>query len=237
MGNLTTKIVYPGLHLKTFVESPSLGMGAYLMRKNGERELRSAVVGLYKVNTDRVTPRRGPYMPRLYDDVVGIIVSEEPTYLRVDIRAPYYAHLRPSEDERYEIGTVIWAKIIQGDLKRNPVLLAKKTREDEEYGILEEGILVEFSPNRIGAVLGPKMSYLKKIEEKLEVKIYPGRNGRFVIRGPEENARVVAEFIRKVDEAPVDMVINVVKKFIENLRFLLPLRRARSQVKPLRSRI
>ncbi len=209
-------LVYPGMYLRE-LKKPSLGIGAYLRRREASRELRSAVIGAYREKSTSIYPRTGAYLPRPDDDVVGIVYSGEAGYFRVDIRSPYYALLRASEDSLIEVGDVIRAKVTEFDLKINPLLSIRRLNEREEYGVIKEGIIVEVSPNKLGAILGRKLSNIQKIQDSLGVKIYPGRNGRFVISGDLDKARVVASFLERVERASPLSLSKIIASRIKSL--------------------
>lgn len=152
----------------------------------------SAVFGLCEIRgkTINVIPLRGFYIPRVGDNVIGIIIDNSPTSWQVDINSPYTATLQLSdalskpvnvakEDIRkyFRNGDVLMAEVVAFDKLRSPLLSIK----GKGLGKLEHGKLLNISPTRIPRLIGKRGSMIKMIKKELGCQILMGRNGRIWI--------------------------------------------------------
>jgi len=151
------------------------------------------MVGVFfsKGNKLRVRPLKGRYYPKVGDKVLGTIEDVNLTSWVVNIRGPYRGFLLASnaikgrfdpikDDARriYDVGDVIKAEIISFDRTRDPMLSTKFPR----LGKVEDGRIIEISPNHIPRVIGRKGSMVKMIKRATNSKITVAQNGRIWIQ-------------------------------------------------------
>ncbi len=167
------------------------------------------VVGLAELREDsvKVIPLEGMYVPREGDHVIGIITDVKIPGYDVDINSPYTAFLPDQEvKEDVSYGDPVYARVKRVDATKNALL--------EGATLLRNGILVTINPKRIPRVIGKKNSMKKLIEEKADVSLTIGSNGRIWIVG--KNADVVKEVILMIErEAHTSGLTDRVSKFLE----------------------
>ncbi|MFN4133424.1 MAG: exosome complex RNA-binding protein Rrp4 [Candidatus Hadarchaeales archaeon] len=185
------EFVIPGQLLAT--GNYRAGDGAY---REGN-EIYSAVVGLAEVGERwvRVIPLEGPYIPRMGDRVLGVVVDLHQYGWGVDINSPYQGNLfasdflgrrfDPSQEDisKYlTVGDIVAAEIADVD-ERFHVLL--KTG-GIGLGKMKGGKLLEISPAKIPRVLGKKGSMLEVLQKIGGCRLFVGQNGRIMVWGKNE---------------------------------------------------
>jgi len=132
------------------------------------------VVGLY--SEGKLVPLEGPYEPLPDDFIVGIISEVRFSGYSVDTNSAYAAFLSSREiRERYEMGDMIFARIIKTDETRSIELSDAKK--------LPEGRLVRVSAVKIPRIIGKKNSMVDMIRANTGCEVIAGRNGYVWITG------------------------------------------------------
>ncbi|MDH5815841.1 MAG: exosome complex RNA-binding protein Rrp4 [Candidatus Nezhaarchaeota archaeon] len=184
--------------------------GPYVYR-NGNR-LMAMTVGIVecKKGIVKVVPLQGPYIPKVGDVVIGIVVDYSPTAYVLDINSSYKAILQASEvippqrnvlaedlAKYLDVGDAVICKIVRFD-KYSDVML---TCKGKDLGKISDGRLIKVSPAKIPRLIGRKGSMINLIKKETGCKIVVGQNGFIWIKGKDPNSEALAEkAIRKIDE-------------------------------------
>jgi len=153
-------------------------------------------VGILRRGPDSmsVIPLRGFYVPRVDDLVIGVVCDVSYNMWKVDINCPYYGILPatdvfgrrfdPTKDDplrKFDIGTVLRAKITAFDRSQDPLL----TIREQGLGKVDFGFLVKVNPSKIARVIGRGGSMLSKIQQASNTRVVVGQNG-LVLLATEE---------------------------------------------------
>ncbi|MEM0240134.1 MAG: exosome complex RNA-binding protein Rrp4 [Candidatus Nezhaarchaeales archaeon] len=184
--------------------------GPYVYR-DGNR-LMAMTVGIVecKKGVVKVVPLQGPYIPKVGDVVIGIVVDYSPTAYVLDINSSYKAILQASEvippqrnvlaedlAKYLDVGDAVICKIVRFD-KYSDVML---TCKGKDLGKISDGRLIKVSPAKIPRLIGRKGSMINLIKKETGCKIVVGQNGFIWIKGKDPNSEALAEkAIRKIDE-------------------------------------
>lgn len=184
--------------------------GPYVYR-DGNR-LMAMTVGIVecKKGIVKVVPLQGPYIPKVGDVVIGIVVDYSPTAYVLDINSSYKAILQASEvippqrnvlaedlAKYLDVGDAVICKIVRFD-KYSDVML---TCKGKDLGKISDGRLIKVSPAKIPRLIGRKGSMINLIKKETGCKIVVGQNGFIWIKGKDPNSEALAEkAIRKIDE-------------------------------------
>jgi len=189
----------------------------------------STIIGLVNVENDRkvgIIPLEGPYIPKVGDIVIGLIVDLGITNWLVDIRAPYTAILNASDalnkpfnpiqdDLRnyYDVGDYIVAKIQAFDRVHNPTL----TTKGKGLGKITSGKVIEIKPSRTPRVIGKKKSMLNVLTGETGCEVVVGANGRIWIQCANEDLEeILILAIKKIEqEAHTTGLTDKIRNFIE----------------------
>lgn len=188
--------------------------GEYQVLVNAYREgdaVYSTKIGMAEIvnNKVRVIPLTGPYVPRVDDLVLGIVVDYAPLAWTVDINSFCEAFL-PAQSvfgrdfnpevhdltEKLKIGDLIAAKIVSFERGKDPML----TISGPGLGKLTKGKLVKISPVKVPRLIGRKGSMSKMIEKATGCELMIGQNGLVFVRGPPDGILKAIEAIRFVEE-------------------------------------
>lgn len=193
-------IVFPG----DLIAEGSFRAGAYTYTEGNK--IFSSVFGLCEIKNRvvNIIPLQGFYIPRVGDNVIGVIIDNSPTSWQVDINSPYIAVLqfsdalsKPVDVAREDIrrylksGDVILAEVIAFDKLRSPLLSIK----GKDLGRLENGTLITFSPVKVPRLIGRRGSMINMIKKELSCKIIMGRNGRIWISSTDPQ---IVNLVRKI---------------------------------------
>ena len=188
--------------------------GNYQVLSNAYREgdaIYSTKIGMAEIvdNKVRVIPLTGPYIPKVDDFVLGIIVDYVPLAWTVDINSFCEAFL-PAQSvfgrgfnpeihdltERLKIGDLVAAKIVSFERGKDPML----TISGSGLGKLTSGKLVKISPVKVPRLIGRKGSMSKMIERITGCELTIGQNGLVFIKGHSEGIIKAVEAIKFVEE-------------------------------------
>lgn len=184
--------------------------GPYVYKN--DNKLLSMTVGIVesKKGALRVVPLQGPYVPKVGDVVIGIVVDYSSTAYILDINSSYKAVLQANEVvpprknvlaedlvKYLDLGDVVVCKVARFD-KYSDVML---TCKGKELGKVTDGRLIKISPAKIPRLIGRKGSMVNLIKKETGCKIVIGQNGLIWIKGKDRKSEELAEkVIRKIDE-------------------------------------
>ena len=213
------ELVLPG----DLLDSTGAKVGEYAYERDGN--VYAAVLGIKNVSPNGVgvIPLHGQYMPVAGDLVIGTINDIGPSNWMVDINAPYPAPLHVSEvpwkvefgdTSRFlNIGDVVLLKVLSVDESKK----IQVTMNDAGLRKIEGGMLVEISHTKVSRVIGKSGSMIQMLKNLSDCRITVGQNGRIWIDGEGENAEVVAEAIKMIEEeAQSHNLTERIKAFLES---------------------
>jgi len=203
--------------------------GPYVYKE--DNKLYSTTIGIVeqRKGTIRVVPLQGPYIPKVGDIVIGVVVDISPTAYVVDINSSYKAILQASEvvppkrnvlaedlTKYLDVGDVIVCKVMRFD-KYSDVLL---TCKGKDLGKIEGGRLVKITPAKIPRLIGRKGSMVNLIKKETGCKMVIGQNGYIWIKGKDKKLEALAEkAIRKVErEAHMSGLTQRVQNMLQSER-------------------
>lgn len=204
MGDIKRKYVIPG---------ELVAEGKYHRSSNVFRvddKFFSTRVGMAEVTLDsvRVIPLSGPYIPRVDDLVIGKIVDYSAFAWEVDINSCFFAFLpaqmvfgrdySPARDEltqKFAVGDLIAAKVYAFDRTRDPLLSVS----GPGLGRIHNGEVVKISPTKVPRVIGKKGSMIRTVEAGTRCRLTVGQNGRIVITGPTEGILKAISALRLIE--------------------------------------
>ncbi|MEM2214518.1 MAG: exosome complex RNA-binding protein Rrp4 [Candidatus Nezhaarchaeales archaeon] len=179
--------------------------------KDGNK-LMAMAIGIVECKKEviKVVPLQGPYIPKVGDVIIGIVVDYSPTTYILDINSSYKAILQASEiippqrnvlaedlAKYLDVGDAVICKVVRFD-KYSDVML---TCKGKDLGKITEGRLIKVNPAKIPRLIGRKGSMINLIKKETECKIVVGQNGFIWIKGKDSNSEALAEkAIRKIDE-------------------------------------
>jgi len=188
----------------------------------------STICGLVHIVDNKeadLIPLEGPYIPRIDDIVIGLIIDIGLTHWEVDINSPYTAILNANEAlhkqfnpihddlRRYlSVGDYIVAKIIGFDRSRPPMLTIK----EKGLGRITGGKVIEIKPSRIPRVVGKKGSMITMLKNETTCDIVVGQNGRIWISCPSKELEdILTLAIKKIElEAHTSGLTSRIREFI-----------------------
>jgi len=180
-------------------------------------KIMSSVLGVAEIrgeNNLKISPLKGVYIPSEGDLVIGVVEEINPTYVHLDIKAPYkgvlHANeilgrpLNPSKDvlsEYVSVGDVFIAKIERFDLLRDPLLTL---RGEKGLGKVTEGSLIEVIPTRIPRIIGRKNSMIEILTKETECDVIVANNGRILIRRcpSRDHEEIFVRAVRMIESQP-----------------------------------
>lgn len=188
--------------------------GNYKLLANVYREgdaIYSTKIGIAEIvdNEVRVIPITGPYIPKVDDFVLGIVVDYAPLAWAVDINSCYEAFL-PAQNvfgqgfnpeihdltEKLKVGDLIAAKVASFERGKDPML----SISGPGLGKLTSGELVRISPVKVPRLIGRKGSMSKLIEKATGCELIIGQNGLVLVRGPPDGVLKAIKAIKLVEQ-------------------------------------
>jgi len=184
--------------------------GPYVYKEGNK--LYSMTVGIveHRKGIIRVVPLQGPYIPKVGDIVIGIVVDYSPTAYVIDINSSYKAILQAvevipprknvlTEDlaKYLDIGEALICKVVKFDRYSDVILTCK----GKDLGKITDGRLIKISPAKIPRLIGRKGSMVNLIKKETGCKIVIGQNGYVWIKGKDSKLEALAEkAIRKIEQ-------------------------------------
>jgi len=182
-----------------------------------KNKLLSTILGVVEIKSEeelKISPLEGSYIPQEGDLVIGIVEEINPTYVYLDIKAPYKGVLQASEilgrpmnplrdvlSDYVSIGDVFLARVERFDLLRDPLLTIRK---EKGLGKITEGVLIEVNPTRIPRIIGRKSSMLETLTTETGCDIVVCTNGRILIRRcpTPDHEEILIKAIRIIESQP-----------------------------------
>ncbi|MHA1311145.1 MAG: exosome complex RNA-binding protein Rrp4 [Candidatus Helarchaeota archaeon] len=216
------KLVMPGELLDE--GNYKAGIGTYI----ADKKIYAATLGLLEIKGQyiNVIPIKGPYIPKVGDSVIGMVINTSIVSWKVDIFSPYIATLHatnylnrpfnPLRDDirQYiDIGDTIYAEIISFNRTRDPVLSVR----NKGLGKLKGGRLIHMVPTKVPRLIGRRGSMINLIKDYTHCKFKIGQNGVIWLQGNKiEDEFLVVKIIRKIErEAHTLGLTDRIKEFIE----------------------
>ena len=194
---------------KLVVPGEQLAENDYLSGENTYKvdgKVYASRIGLVDFSGNRVyvVPLKGAYLPMVDDPVIGRITDIGMSGWEVDIGAPYPAMLPSSEtfaprqpfartdlSKIFDVGDLVFARVISFDRTRDPLLTVK----DPGLGRVSSGRVMRISPAKIPRLIGRKGSMISMLKRETNCQISVGQNGVVLIQGRsplEENLAMTA---------------------------------------------
>ena len=199
------------------------GSGTYM--ENGR--IYASTLGIKSIRSDfvNVVPLAGQYIPKVGDQVVGIVMDVGPSNWLVDINSPYPAPMHINEapwrvdfgdTARYlNVGEVILARIFMVDEVKHVQVSMK------EHGLrkLQGGQIVEISHSKVPRVIGRNGSMIQTIKNYTNCRIIVGQNGRIWVDGEMEAVENAVKAIKLIEaEAQSVGLTERLKEFMESIQ-------------------
>jgi len=197
------------------------GSGTYM--ENGK--IFAAQLGIKSIRSNfvNVVPLAGQYIPKVGDQVIGMIIDIGPSNWLTEINSPYPAPLHITEapwrvdfgdTARYlKVGDVILAKVLMVDEVKH----IQVTMKERGLRKLQGGQIIEIPHSKVPRVIGRNGSMIQMIKEYTNCRIIVGQNGRIWLDGDANDIAIAAKAIRTIDrEAQCLGLTERLKEFLES---------------------
>ncbi len=197
--------------IKAVVPGDLVARGNYRVYSNvikSDSEFYSIFVGKAEVEGGRVRVTRlsGPYIPKIGDQIIGMITDVQPLAATVDINsyingfvmanAFYKKRIDPSKrdlTEKVRIGDLLNARVSRIERGRDVSLSL-----EPKWRVSGDAIFY-ISPAKAAYLLKSKSNIMNKIKASTGASIIMGINGVIVARGERDSISRVNEVIRVID--------------------------------------
>ena len=199
------------------------GSGTYM--DNGK--IYASTLGIKSIRSDfvNVVPLAGQYIPKVGDQVIGIVMDMGPSNWLVDINSPYPAPMHINEapwrvdfgdTARYlKVGEVILARIFMVDEVKH----VQVSMKDHGLRKLQGGQILEISHSKVPRVIGRNGSMIEMIKNNTNCRIIVGQNGRIWVDGEIDSIDNAVKAIRLIEvEAQSIGLTERLKEFLENIQ-------------------
>jgi exosome complex component RRP4 len=199
------------------------GSGTYM--DNGK--IYASTLGIKSIRSDfvNVVPLAGQYIPKVGDQVIGIVMDMGPSNWLVDINSPYPAPMHINEapwrvdfgdTARYlKVGEVILARIFMVDEVKH----VQVSMKDHGLRKLQGGQILEISHSKVPRVIGRNGSMIEMIKNNTNCRIIVGQNGRIWVDGEIDSVDNAVKAIRLIEvEAQSIGLTERLKEFLENIQ-------------------
>lgn len=196
------ELVLPGDMLTE--EKYKAGMGTY----SEDGKIYAALLGIVNVRSDfiNVIPLAGQFIPKVGDQVIGLVLDVGPSNWLVNINSPYPAPLHITEvpwrvefgdTARYlNVGDMILSRILMVDEVKH----VQVTMKDHGLRKLQGGNVVEISYSKVPRVIGRNGSMIQMIKNFTGCRIIVGQNGRIWLDGELDSIALTVRAIRMIEE-------------------------------------
>ncbi|HDP96708.1 MAG TPA: RNA-binding protein [Euryarchaeota archaeon] len=179
------------------------GSGTYL--ENGK--IFASQLGIVSVRSNfiNVVPLAGRFIPKVGDQVIGIIMDVGPSNWLIDINSPYPAPMHINEAPwkvefgdtgRYlTVGDLILGKIFMVDEVKH----VQVTMRSHGLRKLQGGQVVEISHSKVPRVIGRNGSMIQMIKNSTGCRIIVGQNGRIWLDGEMEAISTAVTAIQMIE--------------------------------------
>jgi len=184
----------------------------------------ASTLGIKSMRSDfvNVVPLSGQYIPKVGDQVIGVVVEVGPSNWLVDINSPYPAPMHINEapwrvdfgdTARYlKVGESILARIFMVDEVKH----VQVSMKDHGLRKIQGGEMVTISHSKVPRVIGRNGSMIQMIKNYTNCMIIVGQNGRIWIDGSAEGIENAVKAIRIIDvEAQAVGLTERLKEFLE----------------------
>jgi len=185
----------------------------------------ASTLGIKSMRSDfvNVVPLSGQYIPKVGDQVIGVVVEVGPSNWLVDINSPYPAPMHINEapwrvdfgdTARYlKVGESILARIFMVDEVKH----VQVSMKDHGLRKIQGGEMVTISHSKVPRVIGRNGSMIQMIKNYTNCMIIVGQNGRIWIDGSAEGIENAVKAIRIIDvEAQAVGLTERLKEFLES---------------------
>jgi exosome complex component RRP4 len=199
------------------------GSGTYM--DNGK--IYASTLGIKSIRSDfvNVVPLAGQYIPKVGDQVIGIVMDMGPSNWLVDINSPYPAPMHINEapwrvdfgdTARYlKVGEVILARIFMVDEVKH----VQVSMKDHGLRKLQGGQILEISHSKVPRVIGRNGSMIEMIKNSTNCRIIVGQNGRIWVDGEIDSVDNAVKAIRLIEaEAQSIGLTERLKEFLESIQ-------------------
>jgi len=198
-------------------------LGSYVYEENDN--VYSKVIGLTKITENEISviPLSGIYLPKIGDDIVGIIKEVEISGWTVDINSPYLAFLPLAEgvaefvdtsrtdiSKYFDIGDKIYCRISK--VTKNKVV--QVSMRDRDSKKLKEGIVLQITPSKIPRIIGKGGSMISLIKSSTKCDVIPGQNGIVWVRG-DQKAKALETILTIEKESHTTGLTEKIQKMLE----------------------
>lgn len=212
------EVVLPGELLSE--EKYKAGVGTY----SEDGKIFASQLGIvnFRSNFVNVIPLGGKFIPRVGDQVIGIVMDVGPSNWLVDINSPYPAPMHISEAPwkiefgdtgRYlNVGDMILSRILMVDEVKH----VQVTMRDHGLRKLQGGQVLEISYSKVPRVIGRNGSMIQMIKNYTGCRIIVGQNGRIWLDGDFESITLAIKAINMIDKEAQRMgLTDKLREFLE----------------------
>jgi len=184
----------------------------------------ASTLGIKTIRSDfvNVVPLAGQYIPKVGDQVIGVVVEVGPSNWLVDINSPYPAPMHINEapwrvdfgdTARYlNVGESILARIFMVDEVKH----VQVSMKDHGLRKIQGGQIITISHSKVPRVIGRNGSMIQMIKNYTNCRIIVGQNGRIWVDG---DVAAVANAVKAIDiidnEAQSIGLTERLKEFLE----------------------
>jgi exosome complex component RRP4 len=172
----------------------------------------------------KVTPFKGPYIPKVGDKIIGRVIDITMTGWRVDTYTAYSAVLnvrdattrfiRKNEDlsKIFSIGDFIVAQIITVT-SQNLIDISMK---GPGFVKAEGGRIIRVNPLKVPRIIGKQGSMISLIKKETNCQITVGQNGVVWIKGQPDDELRAENAIKRIEEkAHEEGLTEHIEKFLQ----------------------
>lgn len=156
---------------------------------------------------DHVVPLKGQYVPRVGEEVVGVVTDERFSGYTLELNSPYEGDLSTRETrEELKLGSVVACKVLAVNEIKQATLI--------EPHPLPNAILVKIEAVKVPRLIGRNGSMLDVVQKHTQSHIVAGKNGYVAITGG--NTRLAVQTVEKIErESHVPGLTDRVTKLLE----------------------
>ena len=212
------ELVLPG----DFITDGKFKAGSGTFMEDGKIYASTLGIKSMRSNFVNVVPLSGQYIPKVGDQVIGIVMDVGPSNWLVDINSPYPAPMHINEapwrvdfgdTARFlNVGEAILARIFMVDEVKHVQVSMK------EHGLrkIQGGQIVTISHSKVPRVIGRNGSMIQTIKNYTNCRIIVGQNGRIWVDGDAEAVANAVKAIKIIeDEAQSVGLTEKLKEFLE----------------------
>ncbi|MEM3372862.1 MAG: KH domain-containing protein [Candidatus Anstonellales archaeon] len=176
----------------------------YVDEKNRKRFQRLSLL-----RDNSIIPLKGPYIPRIGDQIIGVISDVKFAYYDVELNVAFSGIL-PARETKFDfrVGQIISA--IVEEIDENLEITLGKPRA------LRRGTIISIDPTKIPRILGKEDTMLNLIKNKLNCEIIVGKNGYIWLNG--ENIPHAIEILKLIEsQAHVRGLTNKIENMLAEI--------------------